>query len=189
MLWRSCVEKTDHPWALAPSQSCAIVPILGGTRQACVARELTKTFEELRRGTLSDLTAHYADTGAPKGEVVVRGVDPREALQGGVGHKPHRFDFVLEDASGKRTLLAVSAEDAETRLAGFRGFNPGIAAHRRQALLVAEAGQRNLADVDGLTVGVAAADHAVLADIDRGQITRHITVLLRRAGREFLRGL
>ena len=49
--------------------------------------------------------------------------------------------------------------------------------------------QNDLTDVDRLAVGVAAADHAVLADVDRGQITRHIAVLLRRAGRKFLRGL
>jgi 16S rRNA (cytidine1402-2'-O)-methyltransferase len=34
-------------------------------------RELTKTFEERRAGTLEELAAHYADAGAPKGEVVV----------------------------------------------------------------------------------------------------------------------
>lgn len=42
-----------------------------GDRRAVVARELTKTFEEFRRGTLDELAAHYADAGAPKGEVVI----------------------------------------------------------------------------------------------------------------------
>lgn len=42
-----------------------------GDRRAVVARELTKTFEEFRRGTLAELAAHYADAGAPKGEVVI----------------------------------------------------------------------------------------------------------------------
>lgn len=42
-----------------------------GARSAVVARELTKRFEEHRRGSLSDLAEHYAATGAPKGEVVV----------------------------------------------------------------------------------------------------------------------
>jgi 16S rRNA (cytidine1402-2'-O)-methyltransferase len=32
---------------------------------------LTKKFEEIRRGTLADLAAHYAEQGAPKGEIVV----------------------------------------------------------------------------------------------------------------------
>ncbi len=42
-----------------------------GDRCAVVARELTKTFEEFRRGALAELAAHYADAGAPKGEVVI----------------------------------------------------------------------------------------------------------------------
>lgn len=39
-------------------------------RQLCVARELTKKFEEFRRGTAADLLAHY-QTRPPKGEVVI----------------------------------------------------------------------------------------------------------------------
>jgi len=42
-----------------------------GNRSAAVARELTKKFEEIRRGTLADLAAHYAEEGEPKGEIVV----------------------------------------------------------------------------------------------------------------------
>jgi 16S rRNA (cytidine1402-2'-O)-methyltransferase len=39
-------------------------------RLLCVARELTKTFEEYRRGSASDLLAHYA-AHPPKGEIVL----------------------------------------------------------------------------------------------------------------------
>ncbi len=42
-----------------------------GDRPAVVAREITKLFEEFRRGLLPELAAHYADAGAPKGEIVV----------------------------------------------------------------------------------------------------------------------
>ena len=39
-------------------------------RQLCVARELTKKFEEFRRGVASELLAHYQDH-PPKGEIVL----------------------------------------------------------------------------------------------------------------------
>jgi 16S rRNA (cytidine1402-2'-O)-methyltransferase len=43
---------------------------LGNARNACVSREITKLFEENRRGTLEELAAHYTKT-APKGEIVI----------------------------------------------------------------------------------------------------------------------
>lgn len=42
-----------------------------GDRAATVARELTKKFEETRHDRLLSLAAHYAENGAPKGEIVV----------------------------------------------------------------------------------------------------------------------
>ena len=41
-----------------------------GAREAAVAREVTKRFEEFRRGTVSSLATYYASS-APRGEVVV----------------------------------------------------------------------------------------------------------------------
>src|SRR5215203_3284362 len=46
----------------------AAVPIMG-ERMLCVAREMTKTFEEFRRGTAAELLAHYTKQPA-KGEIV-----------------------------------------------------------------------------------------------------------------------
>lgn len=43
---------------------------LGEDRQIAVCRELTKKFEEVRRGTASEVLAHYTET-PPKGEVVL----------------------------------------------------------------------------------------------------------------------
>ncbi len=42
----------------------------GADRQAAVCRELTKMFEETRKGTLAELATHY-ETHAPKGEIVI----------------------------------------------------------------------------------------------------------------------
>lgn len=42
-----------------------------GNRPASVSRELTKQFEETRRGSLGDLLAHYEQAGAPKGEICI----------------------------------------------------------------------------------------------------------------------
>jgi 16S rRNA (cytidine1402-2'-O)-methyltransferase len=50
-----------------------------GARPAAVARELTKMFEEVRRGTLAELAAHYDAAGPPKGEIVVVVAPPLEA--------------------------------------------------------------------------------------------------------------
>ena len=41
-----------------------------GERRAAVARELTKQFEETRRGTVAELAAYYVDA-PPRGEVVI----------------------------------------------------------------------------------------------------------------------
>jgi 16S rRNA (cytidine1402-2'-O)-methyltransferase len=49
-----------------------------GDREAAVAREITKRFEEAVSGTLSELAARYEDV-APKGEIVVIVAPPGEA--------------------------------------------------------------------------------------------------------------
>ena len=50
-----------------------------GPREGAIARELTKIHEEVRRGTLDELAAHYAGA-PPKGEIVVlAGPPPADA--------------------------------------------------------------------------------------------------------------
>ncbi len=57
----------------APRLVTALEDLLAvlGDRPAAVTRELTKMFEEVRRGTLAELVAHYREAGPPKGEIVL----------------------------------------------------------------------------------------------------------------------
>lgn len=58
----------ESPYRLTRTLS-ACNDIMPG-RQLCVARELTKKFEEFRRGTASELHSHY-EAHPPKGEIVL----------------------------------------------------------------------------------------------------------------------
>jgi 16S rRNA (cytidine1402-2'-O)-methyltransferase len=58
----------ESPYRLAKTLKASI-DILQD-RQLCVARELTKKFEEFRRGTAAELLAHY-EKHLPKGEIVL----------------------------------------------------------------------------------------------------------------------
>jgi 16S rRNA (cytidine1402-2'-O)-methyltransferase len=82
-----------------------------GAREAAVARELTKRFEEVRRGSLAELAAHYA-THAARGEVtVVVGPAPPEAAD------PDDLDARLLAAMEGRSLKeAVALVTAATGL-------------------------------------------------------------------------
>ncbi|MBM3597175.1 MAG: 16S rRNA (cytidine(1402)-2'-O)-methyltransferase [Alphaproteobacteria bacterium] len=66
---RATIVFLEAPQRLA--ESLAAMAETLGARQAAVARELTKRFEEVRRGDLGALARHYAEAGAPLGEVVV----------------------------------------------------------------------------------------------------------------------
>lgn len=50
-----------------------------GNRPAAVARELTKLFETVRRGTLAELAAQFGNEDTPKGEIVILIGPPDEA--------------------------------------------------------------------------------------------------------------
>ena len=62
---------------LAPSLADMAAAL--GQRRAAVARELTKLFEEVRRGDLAELAAHYRSAGPPRGELVVVVGPPEDA--------------------------------------------------------------------------------------------------------------
>jgi 16S rRNA (cytidine1402-2'-O)-methyltransferase len=79
-----------------------------GPREAALARELTKKFEEVRRGSLAELAAHYAAAGAPRGEVVL--VIGPPADRGEVA--PDDVDEALRDALTCMSPAAAAASVA-----------------------------------------------------------------------------
>jgi 16S rRNA (cytidine1402-2'-O)-methyltransferase len=80
---------------------------LGADREAVLCRELTKRFEEVRRGTLADLVAGCAD--APiKGEIVVL-VDRSRAPRFG----PEDVEAALRDRLQRLSVKDAAAEVAE----------------------------------------------------------------------------
>ena len=82
-----------------------------GERDAAVGRELTKRFEEMRRGGLSALAAHYREAGPPKGEVVVVVGPPAEAAT-----DTPTLDDLLRDALAHQSLR--DAADAVAKATG-----------------------------------------------------------------------
>jgi len=97
---------------------------LGADRPACVARELTKRFEEARRGALAELAAAYAAEGPPKGEVVVL-VGPPEKTAASVDD----IDAALTEA-----LRTMRTRDAAKAVAERLGAPRGEVYQRALAL-------------------------------------------------------
>lgn len=82
-----------------------------GPRPAAVARELTKRFETIRRGTLEELSAHYKAEEKPRGEIVVL-VAPASAEQGLLsdGDIDTALRRALEERSPRDAAALVAAE-------------------------------------------------------------------------------
>ena len=82
-----------------------------GDRQAAVTRELTKKFEEVRRGSLEELADYYAKTGAPKGELtlVVGPPDKAAGQELALSKLDDLLATALETLSVKEAAAQVSA--------------------------------------------------------------------------------
>jgi 16S rRNA (cytidine1402-2'-O)-methyltransferase len=101
------------------AESLADMAAAFGARQAVVARELTKLFEETRRETLDALAAHYADAGPPKGEIVVIVAPPQEAPEA----SDEVLDAYLADALTRMSVKeAAQAAAAELRVSRNRAY-------------------------------------------------------------------
>ncbi|MDR6952613.1 16S rRNA (cytidine1402-2'-O)-methyltransferase [Ancylobacter sp. 3268] len=82
-----------------------------GERKAAMCRELTKAFEEVRRGSLADLAAHYAEVGPPRGEIVLV-IGPPPATEAS--------DADI-DAALRQALASLSLKDAAAAVAAATG--------------------------------------------------------------------
>lgn len=81
-----------------------------GDRRACVARELTKTHEEVVRGTLSEIAREFRSRGEGRGEItmVVEGL--REAAAGMAGDELDReIEAALASGLEKRAIARALA--------------------------------------------------------------------------------
>jgi len=99
-------------WHEAPhrlAETLADLHAAFGSRAGAVARELTKRFEEVRRGTLADLAGHYAAHDA-RGEITVLVGPPEEA-------DPEDLDGRLRAA-----LASQSVKDAAALVAAATGL-------------------------------------------------------------------
>lgn len=102
----------EAPHRLA--ESLADMAAVLGPREAVIARELTKLFEETRRGSLDALAAHYAESGPPKGEVVVVIAPP--------GETDRQAEAETLDARLARALETESVRDAAAAVATATGL-------------------------------------------------------------------
>ncbi len=101
----------------------------GGAREAVVAREMTKQFEEVKRGTVSELRAYYEDK-PPRGEVVL-------VIAAAVEQAP--TEEVVRTRVNALRASGMSARDAATMVAAELGVSKRVA--YRFAQQTTEAGE------------------------------------------------
>ena len=109
-----------------------------GDRAAAVARELTKKFETVQRGTLASLHAHYEHEERPRGEIVIL-VAPG-AAEGGV----------LSDETIDARLRAELAQHSARDAAGLVAAELGLPRRRVYARALALAGDTRKERGDGI---------------------------------------
>lgn len=104
----------ESPKRLAKSLS-DMAKVLGN-REAAIGRELTKKFEEVRRAPLDVLARHYAQAGAPKGEVTIVVAPPLDGESEATAEEIERLlTQALETLSLKDAVSAVSNASGAAR--------------------------------------------------------------------------
>ncbi|MBC3982823.1 16S rRNA (cytidine(1402)-2'-O)-methyltransferase [Streptomyces sp. AC536] len=116
----------ESPHRVAETLS-AMAEAFGADRRAAVCRELTKTYEEVKRGSLAELAAWAA--GDVRGEItlVVEGA-PEPGPQDLTPAELARRVAVREEEAGERRKEAIAAVAAETGLPKREVFDAVVAA-------------------------------------------------------------
>ena len=94
---------------------------------------MTKRFEEVRRGSLAALAAHYREAGPPKGEIVIVVGAPQSAPARDEAAAAATLDDMLRDA-----LAGASLRDAAASVAIASGLPRRIVYARALALAGAD---------------------------------------------------
>ncbi len=111
--WEAAGLSATLIWHEAPhrlAEALADAEAVLGPREAAVARELTKHFEEVRRGSLAELAAHYA-THEARGEITL-------VVAGAVAEARTEEDL---DVLLRRALAETSLKEAVARVAAATG--------------------------------------------------------------------
>ncbi|GAA2503202.1 16S rRNA (cytidine(1402)-2'-O)-methyltransferase [Streptomyces sp. NPDC059506] len=109
----------------------AMAAAFGDGRRAAVCRELTKTYEEVRRGTLGELAAWAAEGVRGEITVVVEGAEPPGPQDLGPGELARRV--ALREEAGERRKEAIAAVAAEAGLPKREVFDAVVAAKNAAA--------------------------------------------------------
>jgi 16S rRNA (cytidine1402-2'-O)-methyltransferase len=103
-----------------------------GPREAAVCRELTKLYEEVRRGDLTSLARHYGESDEPRGEIVIVIAPPGAPVSDAAD-----LDALLRQALGR-----VSVKEAVGEVAAVTG-RPRREVYQRALTLAAETGREH----------------------------------------------
>ena len=117
----------EAPHRLAESLA-AMAEAFGADRRAAVCRELTKTYEEVRRGGLADLAAWAADGVRGEITVVVAGADPPAA--GDLTPAEVAALVAEREAAGETRKEAIAAVATATGVPKREVFDAVVAAKR-----------------------------------------------------------
>jgi 16S rRNA (cytidine1402-2'-O)-methyltransferase len=106
----AAIEATLVFYESAPRLAASLADMaeILGDRPAAVARELTKLYEEVVRDGLLALARRYAESGPPKGEIVIIVGPPLDR----VAADEAEIDAMLHEALGRASLRDAAAEIA-----------------------------------------------------------------------------